>query len=182
MMDHWSSAGVEHALRDASRAWGHQQQWPSRVGGHSITPFFRNASSISDLYHDPALTSAMRARSRVINASTSDSTSSALSRGMTAMPSSSPTTMSPGMTTVLPQEIGTLISPGPSLSHPPGQTVRLYAGMPRRVMPSTSRIAPSTMMPPSFFAAAEWHISSPNTALVVLPQVLTTTMSPGSAI
>ena len=30
-------------------------------------------------------------------------------------------------------------------------------------MPSTSRMAPSTTMPPSFLAAAVWHISSPNT-------------------
>ena len=36
-------------------------------------------------------------------------------------------------------------------------------------MPSTSRIAPSTTMPPSFFAAAVWHINSPNTALTVAP-------------
>ena len=48
-------------------------------------------------------------------------------------------------------------------------------------MPSTSRIAPSTTMPPSFAAAAVVHISSPKTALVVLPQVLTTTTSPGCA-
>jgi len=41
----------------------------------------------------------------------------------------------PVMTTVLPHEIGTLISPGPSLSHPPGHTVRLNAGSPSRLMP-----------------------------------------------
>ena len=48
-------------------------------------------------------------------------------------------------------------------------------------MRSTSRIAPSTTMPPSRAAAAVWHISSPKTALVVFPPVLTTTMSPGVA-
>ena len=89
--------------------------------------------------------------------------------------------MSPGMTTVLPHAIGTLISPGPSLSHAPGLTVRLNAGKPSRVMPSMSRIAPSTTMPPSFFAAAVWHMSSPKTAVVRLPHVSTTTTSPGSA-
>src|SRR5262245_23107018 len=90
--------------------------------------------------------------------------------------------MSPGATTAPPQLIGTLISPGPSLSHPPAHTVRLKAGKPRRLRSSTSRTAPSTMIPPRPFAAAASHIRPPKTALVVLPDVATTTMSPGSAI
>src|SRR3954447_25324081 len=98
-----------------------------------------------------------------------------------ATPSASPTTMSPGATTVPPQLIGTLISPGPSLSQPPAQMVRLKAEKARRVKSATSRIAPSTMMPPSRLAAAASHINPPNTALVVLPHVETTTMSPGCA-
>jgi len=42
-------------------------------------------------------------------------------------------------------------------------------------------MAPSTTIPPSRAATAVLHINSPKTALVVLPQVLTTTMSPGAA-
>ena len=80
--------------------------------------------------------------------------------------------MSPGITTVPPQLIGTLISPGPSLSQPPGHTDRLYAGNaePRDAL-DVANGAVDDDAAESCAAAAVWHISSPNTALVVLPHV-----------
>jgi hypothetical protein len=90
--------------------------------------------------------------------------------------------MSPGVTTVFPQAMGTLISPGPSLSQPPAETDLLNTGNLSAINSSTSRIAPSTTRPPSLEATAECPISSPKTAFVVLPLVLTTSMSPGCAI
>src|SRR5256885_14019539 len=176
MVNHGSRAGTEHTLRNARRTWRHQQHF-----AHSITPFLRSNSSTSGRKSSPRLISAMRFASRSTSSATSASTSSACARGTTAIPSPSPTTMSPGITTTPPQLTGTLISPGPSLSHAPGLTLRLNAGNFSLAIPSTSRIAPSTTMPPSFLAAAVWHIISPNTALVVLPVVDTTTISPGSA-
>src|SRR6185503_20073244 len=126
--------------------------------------------------------SRVRACSRCSSCSTRSATSAACAYGTTARPSRSPTMMSPGATTAPPQLIGTLISPGPSLSQPPGQTLRLNAGNCIRCSSSTSRIAPSTTIPPIPLATAAVHIRPPNTALVVLPPVATTTMSPGSAI
>jgi hypothetical protein len=125
--------------------------------------------------------SASRFRSLSINWATSSRTSSASLRGTIATPSLSPTTISPGITTAPPQLTGTFTSPQPSLSHPPGHTDREKAGKPSVVIASTSRTAPSTMIPPSPFAAAAVAINSPKTALVMLPPVLTTSMSPGSA-
>src|SRR5262249_42220748 len=77
VMDHGPRPRAPNALGHPRRPRRHEQQTVrSEIAfHHSITPFLRSRSSISDLYRAPFLISSMRARSRAMSAATRVSTS-----------------------------------------------------------------------------------------------------------